>query len=173
MINFICYKIIFIKFGDLYTLFLNSSSARTESFTLPGSWMKNTCKPARTCSQRRRTGSLDFPPKWEKNPRHAFSLSAVLLCDFACLSHLHTSAHIRILTECWLFSLCDMKVEIPDMNDDISLSSQVQKNFICEHCYSAFRSSYHLKRHILTHTGTPWAFLLACHLTIQTKRCMK
>ncbi|KTF78685.1 hypothetical protein cypCar_00039117 [Cyprinus carpio] len=44
-------------------------------------------------------------------------------------------------------------VEIPDVNDDNSLSSQVQKNFICEHCYSAFRSSYHLKRHILTHTG--------------------
>ncbi|XP_016310267.1 zinc finger protein 740-like isoform X2 [Sinocyclocheilus anshuiensis] len=45
------------------------------------------------------------------------------------------------------------QVEIPDVNDDNSLSSQVQKNFICEHCYSAFRSSYHLKRHILTHTG--------------------
>uniref|UniRef100_A0A8C2DL31 Zinc finger protein 740 n=1 Tax=Cyprinus carpio TaxID=7962 RepID=A0A8C2DL31_CYPCA len=47
----------------------------------------------------------------------------------------------------------DFWVEIPDVNDDNSLSSQVQKNFICEHCYSAFRSSYHLKRHILTHTG--------------------
>ncbi|RXN10043.1 zinc finger protein 740 isoform X2 [Labeo rohita] len=48
---------------------------------------------------------------------------------------------------------CPPLVEIPDVNDDNSLSSQVQKNFICEHCYSAFRSSYHLKRHILTHTG--------------------
>ncbi|XP_028929990.1 zinc finger protein 740 isoform X1 [Ornithorhynchus anatinus] len=27
------------------------------------------------------------------------------------------------------------------------------KNFICEHCFGAFRSSYHLKRHILIHTG--------------------
>ncbi|XP_056130338.1 zinc finger protein 740b isoform X2 [Lampris incognitus] len=38
-----------------------------------------------------------------------------------------------------------------DMDDDNSL--KVQKNFICDHCYGAFRSSYHLKRHILTHTG--------------------
>ncbi|XP_034028352.1 zinc finger protein 740b isoform X2 [Thalassophryne amazonica] len=38
-----------------------------------------------------------------------------------------------------------------DMIDDTSL--KVQKNFICDHCYGAFRSSYHLKRHILTHTG--------------------
>ncbi|XP_029994591.1 zinc finger protein 740b isoform X2 [Sphaeramia orbicularis] len=38
-----------------------------------------------------------------------------------------------------------------DMDDDLSL--KVQKNFICDHCYGAFRSSYHLKRHILTHTG--------------------
>lgn len=45
------------------------------------------------------------------------------------------------------------QVQMPDPNDDSSLNSQVQKNFICEHCYGAFRSSYHLKRHILTHTG--------------------
>ncbi|KAM9343839.1 zinc finger protein 740b isoform 2-T2 [Pholidichthys leucotaenia] len=38
-----------------------------------------------------------------------------------------------------------------DMDEDSSL--RVQKNFICDHCYGAFRSSYHLKRHILTHTG--------------------
>nr|XP_054601912.1 zinc finger protein 740b isoform X4 [Nothobranchius furzeri] len=38
-----------------------------------------------------------------------------------------------------------------DMNDDSPF--KVQKNFICDHCYGAFRSSYHLKRHILTHTG--------------------
>ncbi|CAB1423830.1 unnamed protein product [Pleuronectes platessa] len=37
------------------------------------------------------------------------------------------------------------------MDDDSSL--KVQKNFICDHCYGAYRSSYHLKRHILTHTG--------------------
>lgn len=28
------------------------------------------------------------------------------------------------------------------------------KNFVCDHCCGAFRSSYHLKRHILIHTGT-------------------
>ncbi|XP_033825513.1 zinc finger protein 281-like [Periophthalmus magnuspinnatus] len=39
----------------------------------------------------------------------------------------------------------------PLEDDDLSL--KVQKNFICDHCYGAFRSSYHLKRHILTHTG--------------------
>lgn len=95
--SFILYKMLFfIQNADLYSLFLGSSSARTEIFTHPGSWMKKTCRPDRTCSQRRRTGSLDFPPKWEKSPRHAFSLSAV----FACLSHLRTSACIRILTEC-------------------------------------------------------------------------
>lgn len=149
------------------TLFLNSSSARMESFTRPGSWMKKTCNPARMCSQRRRTGSLDFPPKWEKNPRHALSLSSVLPCNFACLSHLHTSAHIRILTVCSFL----LKVEIPDVNDDNSLSSQVQKNFICEHCYSAFRSSYHLKRHILTHTGTPLSFsaLMSSYISYQSQ----
>uniref|UniRef100_A0A3Q0RVE2 Zinc finger protein 740 n=1 Tax=Amphilophus citrinellus TaxID=61819 RepID=A0A3Q0RVE2_AMPCI len=38
-----------------------------------------------------------------------------------------------------------------DMDDDSPL--KVQKNFICDHCYGAFRSSYHLKRHIFTHTG--------------------
>uniref|UniRef100_A0AAY5K6P8 Zinc finger protein 740 n=2 Tax=Esox lucius TaxID=8010 RepID=A0AAY5K6P8_ESOLU len=40
-----------------------------------------------------------------------------------------------------------------DINEGDDHNSQVQKNFICEHCYGAFRSSYHLKRHILTHTG--------------------
>ncbi|XP_014002382.1 zinc finger protein 281 isoform X1 [Salmo salar] len=40
-----------------------------------------------------------------------------------------------------------------DINGDDDHDSLVQKNFICEHCYGAFRSSYHLKRHILTHTG--------------------
>ncbi|KAM4700881.1 zinc finger protein 740 isoform 2-T2 [Discoglossus pictus] len=34
-----------------------------------------------------------------------------------------------------------------------SYSLNIPKNFICEHCYGAFRSSYHLKRHIYIHTG--------------------
>ncbi|XP_028654397.1 zinc finger protein 740b isoform X1 [Erpetoichthys calabaricus] len=42
-------------------------------------------------------------------------------------------------------------VAMVDENNDCPL--KVQKNFICDHCYGAFRSSYHLKRHILTHTG--------------------
>ncbi|MEQ2250374.1 hypothetical protein ILYODFUR_000071 [Ilyodon furcidens] len=37
--------------------------------------------------------------------------------------------------------------------DENGPASKVQKNFICDHCYGAFRSGYHLKRHILIHTG--------------------
>ncbi|KAM6976531.1 zinc finger protein 740b isoform 2-T2 [Aplochiton taeniatus] len=40
-----------------------------------------------------------------------------------------------------------------EINLDSDNSLKVQKNFICDHCYGAFRSSYHLKRHMLTHTG--------------------
>lgn len=46
-----------------------------------------------------------------------------------------------------------VEVLIPHMDMDDDGSLRVQKNFICDHCYGAFRSSYHLKRHILTHTG--------------------
>ncbi|XP_012722021.1 zinc finger protein 740b isoform X2 [Fundulus heteroclitus] len=46
-----------------------------------------------------------------------------------------------------------VEVLIPHMHLDDDSSLRVQKNFICDHCYGAFRSSYHLKRHILTHTG--------------------
>lgn len=42
---------------------------------------------------------------------------------------------------------------LPQIDMDVDSSLKVQKNFICDHCYGAFRSSYHLKRHILTHTG--------------------
>uniref|UniRef100_A0A671KIK1 Zinc finger protein 740 n=1 Tax=Sinocyclocheilus anshuiensis TaxID=1608454 RepID=A0A671KIK1_9TELE len=41
---------------------------------------------------------------------------------------------------------------VVDENGNCPLS-KVQKNFICDHCYGAFRSGYHLKRHILIHTG--------------------
>ncbi|KAL3058442.1 hypothetical protein OYC64_010577 [Pagothenia borchgrevinki] len=42
--------------------------------------------------------------------------------------------------------------------DENGPASKVQKNFICDHCYGAFRSGYHLKRHILIHTGVkPYA----------------
>ncbi|NXW52749.1 ZN740 protein, partial [Nyctiprogne leucopyga] len=36
-----------------------------------------------------------------------------------------------------------------------SFQVRIAKNFICEQCYGAFRSSYHLKRHLLIHTGNP------------------
>ncbi|CAJ0939661.1 unnamed protein product [Ranitomeya imitator] len=37
--------------------------------------------------------------------------------------------------------------------ENIPFSLNIPKNFICEHCYGAFRSSYHLKRHLYIHTG--------------------
>ncbi|KAJ1159980.1 hypothetical protein NDU88_000483 [Pleurodeles waltl] len=43
------------------------------------------------------------------------------------------------------------KVLLVEENGNFQLS--IPKNFICEHCYGAFRSSYHLKRHIFIHTG--------------------
>uniref|UniRef100_A0A8C3RY81 Zinc finger protein 740 n=1 Tax=Chelydra serpentina TaxID=8475 RepID=A0A8C3RY81_CHESE len=43
------------------------------------------------------------------------------------------------------------KVMVIEQNGSFQL--RIPKNFICEHCYGAFRSSYHLKRHILIHTG--------------------
>ncbi|KAM3845828.1 zinc finger protein 740 isoform 2-T2 [Vipera latastei] len=43
------------------------------------------------------------------------------------------------------------KVMVIEQNG--SFQVRIPKNFICEHCFGAFRSSYHLKRHILIHTG--------------------
>ncbi len=48
-----------------------------------------------------------------------------------------------------------------DENGNCPLS-KVQKNFICDHCYGAFRSGYHLKRHILIHTGMNITAVLTC-----------
>uniref|UniRef100_A0A8C6Z1U2 Zinc finger protein 740 n=1 Tax=Nothoprocta perdicaria TaxID=30464 RepID=A0A8C6Z1U2_NOTPE len=45
------------------------------------------------------------------------------------------------------------KVVVIEQNGSFQLLSDQQRNFICEHCFGAFRSSYHLKRHILIHTG--------------------
>ncbi|KAG8129601.1 hypothetical protein E2320_016292, partial [Naja naja] len=45
----------------------------------------------------------------------------------------------------------DMLVMVIEQNG--SFQVRIPKNFICEHCFGAFRSSYHLKRHILIHTG--------------------
>nr|XP_009685860.1 PREDICTED: zinc finger protein 740 [Struthio camelus australis] len=48
-------------------------------------------------------------------------------------------------------SRLDSQVVVIEQNGSFQL--RIPKNFICEHCYGAFRSSYHLKRHILIHTG--------------------
>ncbi|KAK2504027.1 hypothetical protein MC885_012400 [Smutsia gigantea] len=42
------------------------------------------------------------------------------------------------------------QVVVVEQNGSFQVKSP--KNFICEHCFGAFRSSYHLKRHILIHT---------------------
>ncbi|XP_069509437.1 zinc finger protein 740 [Ambystoma mexicanum] len=39
------------------------------------------------------------------------------------------------------------------VEEDGTFQLNIPKNFICEHCYGAFRSSYHLKRHLFIHTG--------------------
>lgn len=44
------------------------------------------------------------------------------------------------------------QVVVIKQNGSFQLGSP--KNFVCDHCCGAFRSSYHLKRHILIHTGT-------------------
>lgn len=44
-------------------------------------------------------------------------------------------------------------VQVVVIEQNGSFQLRIPKNFICEHCYGAFRSSYHLKRHILIHTG--------------------
>ncbi|OXB55626.1 UNVERIFIED_CONTAM: hypothetical protein H355_004559 [Colinus virginianus] len=38
------------------------------------------------------------------------------------------------------------------IKQNCSFQLRIHKNFICEQCCGAFRSSYHLKRHILIHT---------------------
>lgn len=60
-----------------------------------------------------------------------------------------------------LIGSCCLKHILPPMDMDDDLSLKVQKNFICDHCYGAFRSSYHLKRHILTHTGENWFLMFS------------
>uniref|UniRef100_A0A8I5ZWP1 Zinc finger protein 740 n=1 Tax=Rattus norvegicus TaxID=10116 RepID=A0A8I5ZWP1_RAT len=48
------------------------------------------------------------------------------------------------------------KVVVVEQNG--SFQVKIPKNFICEHCFGAFRSSYHLKRHVLIHTGESAVF---------------
>ncbi|KAM8990541.1 zinc finger protein 740 isoform 3-T3 [Ara ararauna] len=47
----------------------------------------------------------------------------------------------------------DSRAPVLVMEQNGPFQAQSPKNFICEHCLGAFRSSYHLKRHILIHTG--------------------
>ncbi|XP_072541737.1 zinc finger protein 148 isoform X2 [Salminus brasiliensis] len=43
--------------------------------------------------------------------------------------------------------------KILTINEDGSLGQQTPKSHICEHCNAAFRTNYHLQRHVFIHTG--------------------
>lgn len=43
--------------------------------------------------------------------------------------------------------------KILTINEDGSLGLQCPKSHICEHCSAAFRTNYHLQRHVYIHTG--------------------
>ncbi|XP_071754978.1 zinc finger protein 148 isoform X1 [Centroberyx gerrardi] len=45
------------------------------------------------------------------------------------------------------------KVQILTINDDGSLGLQNPKCHVCVHCNAAFRTNYHLQRHVFIHTG--------------------
>lgn len=57
---------------------------------------------------------------------------------------------------------CDVPDSCPQVvvvEQNGSFQVKIPKNFVCEHCFGAFRSSYHLKRHILIHTGKSLAHI--------------
>ncbi|XP_029403815.1 zinc finger protein 740 isoform X1 [Mus pahari] len=68
------------------------------------------------------------------------------------------------------------KVVVVEQNG--SFQVKIPKNFICEHCFGAFRSSYHLKRHVLIHTGESAVFstslstLVRNHLSVTSVICV-
>ncbi|XP_053260446.1 zinc finger protein 148 isoform X3 [Podarcis raffonei] len=43
--------------------------------------------------------------------------------------------------------------KILTINEDGSLGLKTTKSHICEHCHAAFRTNYHLQRHVFIHTG--------------------
>ncbi|XP_030642667.1 zinc finger protein 148 [Chanos chanos] len=43
--------------------------------------------------------------------------------------------------------------KILTINEDGSLGHQSPKSHVCEHCNAAFRTNYHLQRHVFIHTG--------------------
>ncbi|KAM5156236.1 LOW QUALITY PROTEIN: zinc finger protein 740 [Callospermophilus lateralis] len=53
------------------------------------------------------------------------------------------------------------------VEQDGSFQVKIPQNFIYEHCFAAFRSSYHLKRHILIHTGEKPFECDLCDISIQ------
>ncbi|KAJ1062674.1 hypothetical protein K5549_021080, partial [Capra hircus] len=69
------------------------------------------------------------------------------------------------------------KVVVVEQNG--SFQVKIPKNFVCEHCFGAFRSSYHLKRHILIHTVSImfvcsfcWVYFKDClHITKSVCTC--
>lgn len=47
------------------------------------------------------------------------------------------------------------------LDADGACLSPNSKPHICEHCNAAFRSSYHLRRHVLIHTGKRLSLLVS------------
>eukprot|EP00069_Balaena_mysticetus_P011439 bmy_21276T0 len=45
------------------------------------------------------------------------------------------------------------KENILTINEDGSLGLKTPKSHVCEHCNAAFRTNYHLQRHVFIHTG--------------------
>ncbi|XP_075008906.1 zinc finger protein 148 isoform X6 [Calonectris borealis] len=43
--------------------------------------------------------------------------------------------------------------KILTINEDGSLGLKTHKSHVCEHCNAAFRTNYHLQRHVFIHTG--------------------
>ncbi|XP_048808444.1 zinc finger protein 148 isoform X4 [Lagopus muta] len=46
-----------------------------------------------------------------------------------------------------------VNVPILTINEDGSLGLKTHKSHVCEHCNAAFRTNYHLQRHVFIHTG--------------------
>uniref|UniRef100_A0A4X2KGE0 Zinc finger protein 148 n=1 Tax=Vombatus ursinus TaxID=29139 RepID=A0A4X2KGE0_VOMUR len=46
-----------------------------------------------------------------------------------------------------------VNVPILTINEDGSLGLKTPKSHVCEHCNAAFRTNYHLQRHVFIHTG--------------------
>lgn len=57
-----------------------------------------------------------------------------------------------------------LSLQILSINDDGSLGIQNPKCHICGHCNAAFRTNYHLQRHVFIHTGTNYSVLLVFYV---------